>query len=251
MRSLRGIVRYLGELLFPRACASCGRTVTPDDGSWCLDCAQSLLTAMREDFCPCCGLTAEPYLVRADGCSRCRGVSSPLTSVLRVAPYHSPMGELVRRLKYGRDQRLDTPLGELLAAGIRRADWLANVDAMVPVPITLSSRLRYGYRPVDQVARCVGRKLDLPVLPLLKVKGKKRNQVGLSPAQRIANVRGVFHLRRHTNVAGKTLCVIDDVSTTGATLREVGRVLKKAGAEHVYGAVLARAGQQPMDPLTI
>ena len=229
----------------------CRRTLGPDDGAWCLACAQSLMTAVRGDFCPSCGLTAEPYLVRADGCSRCRGRSSPLASVIRVAPYHSPMGDLVRRLKYGRDQRLDASLGELLAAGIERTDWHAQVDALVPVPITWSSRLRYGYRPVDQIARCVGRTLHLPVFPLLFVKGKKRNQVGLSPTQRVANVRGVFHLRRHANVAGKSLCIIDDVATTGATLREVGRVLTNAGAKHVYGAVLARAGHQPTDPLTI
>jgi ComF family protein len=161
------------------------------------------------------------------------------------------MGDLVLRLKYGRDQRLDAPLGDFLAASIGPTDWRAQLDALVPVPITWSSRLRYGYRPVDEVARCVGRKLDLPVLPLLSVKGKKRSQVGLSATQRVANVRGVFHVRPHANVAGKSLCIIDDVATTGATLREVGRVLKKAGAKHVYGAVLARAGHHPTDPLTI
>jgi ComF family protein len=241
----------LSELLFPCGCIKCNGIVTSGDGHWCLTCAQSLADAVGKDYCPRCGIDAEPYLVRKEGCSHCRSTASPLNHIVRVAPYDSPIGELVRRLKYGRDQRLDQPLGKLLADSIALAPWLGEVDALVPVPITFSSRLRYGYRPVDQIADQVGRQIGLPALPVLRVKGKKRNQVGLSPSQRIANVRGVFHLRRRANVESKTLCIIDDVATTGATIREVGRTLKKAGAKEVYGAILTRAGHRPTDPLTI
>src|SRR5690606_21896524 len=101
-------------------------------------------------------------------------------------------------------------------------------------------RLRYGFHPAGLIAQAAGKRLGLPVLPLVRAHGKRRRQTGLPQSDRAANVRGAFHVARGARVAGATLCVVDDVSTSGATLRAIARVLKRAGAARVYGAVAAK-----------
>lgn len=96
----------------------------------------------------------------------------------------------------------------------------------------------------EALARDVGRRVGRPVWPLLQRIRWQRSQIGLNLQQRLENVRGAFMLRRGARVAGGTVAVVDDVMTSGATLQEVARVLKAAGASQVYNLILARAGQQ-------
>ena len=234
------ILGTLADVVFPRGCPLCDRTLPQPDDIWCPACTEALLSATGSDYCRRCGLSVGAYLVNPDGCPACRKNRNLLDGIARVGPYGSLVGEMVRRYKYGRRQQLDRPLGSLLAAGIQGQSWLGEIDALVPVPTSWMSRLQYRFRPVDLLAKQVGRELSLPVLPLLYVRGKKRKQVDLSSSERARNVRGVFRVRRRARVEDATLCVIDDVCTSGSTLREVARVLKRAGAGRVYGAALAK-----------
>jgi ComF family protein len=191
------------------------------------------------------------FLADPAGCNFCREKSWPIDGMTRVAPYHTPVGEVLKRLKYARQQHLDRVLGSLLAAGLSRQPWLQELDALVPVPTPWQRRWQYGCHPVGLIARRVGRELGLPVLPVIGVRGLKRSQVGLTKDERLKNIRGVFHVRRRARLEGATLCVIDDVATTGATVCEMARVLKRAGAERVFAAVLGRAGDNAGDTANV
>lgn len=230
------------DLVFPRACPGCDRTLTASDDIWCLACARALLATNTPpgSYCPRCGRSVGPYLLKPDGCPECREERFPLDGIARVGPYRGLVGTMVTRYKYGREQRLDGPLGMLLAGAIDGQPWRGQIDALVPVPTSWSNRLRYRFRPATQLARATGRRLRLPVLPLISVYGKRHNQADLPASERARNVRGVFRLHHRARVAGARLCVVDDVCTSGATLNEIARVLKKAGAAAVHGAVLAR-----------
>jgi ComF family protein len=155
------------------------------------------------------------------------------------------MGRLIRRYKYARTQRMDRALSTLLADLVQGRHWHDHLDALVPVPTAARSWLDYRFRPVELMAAGVGRRLGLPVLPLIGVRGKRRRQVELSATQRVQNVRGVYYLRRHARARGATLCILDDVSTSGATLYEIGRVLRRAGAARVYAATIAAGDASP------
>lgn len=236
-----GWLRCFGDLVFPDGCPGCDAALTGEHAGWCPDCLESLLAATGVPYCPRCGLTVGPHLVDRGGCAACRRHRTPLAGIVRVGHYGSLVGDLVKRFKYGRRQRLDRALGRLLAQAITGRSWAGELDAIVPVPASWRSSVRYRCRPVSLLSAAAGRELELPVLEVMFVRGKNRRQVDLDGADRARNVRGKFHLERGAHVEGATLCVVDDVGTTGATLREVGSVLIRAGAKRVYAGVLGKS----------
>lgn len=201
-----------------------------------------VLEAVRppSDYCHRCGRTVGPFLQDETGCAACRETPRHVDRVARVGSYQGILRSLITKYKFGRDQRLDRPLGHLLSSAIQGNPWADQIEALVPVPTTWWNRLRYRFRPPVQIAQAAGRFLRVPALPLVRVTGKQHNQVDLPASDRPQNVRGVFKLHPRARVAGTRLCIVDDVSTTGATLNEIARVLKKAGAAAVYGAVVAK-----------
>lgn len=233
-------VHILLDLIFPRGCAVCDAVLEPGQDHWCNKCGPDVLAATAGEYCPRCGLPVGPYMANANGCNACRDKRWALEGVARVGPYRSVIGRLVRRFKFDRQQRLDAILGEMLSAAIGRWEWVDELDAIVPVPITWRSRLHYSGSPVALLAAQAGQRLGVPVVPALRLGRKKRRQTGLPLAERAANVRGIFTPARIDKVEGKTLCIIDDVSTSGSTLHEAARAMKRAGAAAVYGAVVAR-----------
>lgn len=143
---------------------------------------------------------------------------------------------------------MDAVLGSLIADAMRGQAWSAGLDAIVPVPSTWRSTLRYRFLPVNLLADAAARELSLPVLPILTARGKRHRQVDLSTEARMKNVRGRFLLKRGADVRDAVLCIVDDVCTTGATLREIRDVLTRAGARKVYGAVLVKTDPRQATP---
>jgi len=230
----------LADLIMPRGCAVCDGPLHADQDRFCQACAQRVRADVGIDYCPRCGMTAEPYLTTEEGCRECRHTRGPLEGFARVGTYGGAVGDMVKRLKFGRQQRLDDALGSLLADAIRRRPWCDQLDALVPVPTDWRGWLRYGSHPAGLIARCTGKRLGVVSLPLVRTHRKRRRQTGLPESDRVLNIRGAFRLARGARPAGASLCIIDDVSTSGATLREVARVLRAAGAARVFAAAVAK-----------
>jgi len=233
-------LRYVADLLLPRACVGCDRPISAEDEPYCTVCASRMLAETRRDYCPRCGQAAEPYLTTPEGCARCRERHGPIEGLARAGTYDGVVGDIVKRFKLGRQQRLDRALGTLLADAMRKHAWCAQLDALVPVPLDWRGWWQYRFNPAELIARCVGRNLGRPTRAVVRVHRKRGPQKGLTESERIENIRGAFRMAWGARVTGKCLCVIDDVCTSGATLREMGRVLKTAGAARVFGAVVAR-----------
>ncbi len=106
------------------------------------------------------------------------------------------------------------------------------------------------FSPPMLLARRLGKRIGLPVLPLLRRTEGGRHQIGLSYAQRIENVRGKFKPHWAWRLCNARVLLVDDVKTTGATLHECARMLRAAGAVEVYGAVVAVAGWDPQTGIT-
>lgn len=233
-------IYHLADLIMPRACAGCDRPMAGETELLCRDCQTRMSADCGTDYCPRCGKIAEPYLTTETGCPDCRHHRGPLDGLVRVGTYGGIVGDLVKRFKFGGQQHLDLVLGSHLADALERHTWRDQLDALIPVPTDWHGRRRYGFHPAGLIAQVTGKRLGLPVLPLVRVRGKRRRQVGLPQTDRIKNVRGKFYVAPAARVAGATLCIVDDVSTSGATLREIARVLKRAGAARVFGAVAAK-----------
>jgi ComF family protein len=114
---------------------------------------------------------------------------------------------------------------------------LEHADAVVPVPLHRSRERRRGFNQARELASHLG----APVLDALVRSRATPPQADLPAARRHANVRGAFGLRRGLDVRGMTLVIVDDVSTTGATLNACARPLLEAGAADVRGVTVARA----------
>jgi len=135
----------------------------------------------------------------------------------------------------------DRLFGRLLAAVIEGAPWRNRIDALVPVPMHWRRRWTRGLHHTRAIARACGSFLSLPVVEVLRRVRCDPPQVGLGKTQRERNVRGAFAPVRGARLTGTTVCLIDDVMTTGATLRETARTLHRAGVADVYAAVLSKS----------
>jgi ComF family protein len=142
--------------------------------------------------------------------------------------------------KYRKRSDLAVYLGQLLGGAILGKLDPSSVDAIVPIPTTWWRAMRFGPPPVTAMARQVSKRTRIPAADVLRVKEKRRRQQGLSATQRWRNVKGKFGFTAGSDVEGATLCLVDDVATTGATLSEAAKVLVQHGAGQVYAAVITK-----------
>lgn len=119
-------------------------------------------------------------------------------------------------------------------------DVLRDADALVPVPLHWIRHYSRGFNQAEELARGVGR----PVVHALRRSRRTVTQTDLPEAQRLANVGDAFRLRRGVRITGQVLVLVDDVSTTGATLDACARVLMEGGAAEVRALTAARAASR-------
>ncbi len=224
---------WLGGLFWPdMSCTVCGGHAA--DGSWdgrvrlCRRCGAGL-DGLR--CCPEC--TA--FLRGGEG-HNCRPVG---ISLLAFAPYSGELRQRLRGLKYYGRHRLAAPLGKLAAAA-----WLehgGSADCIVPVPLYAARARSRGYNQSELLAEAVGRELGLPVLARALVRTRDtRAQYSLSGPERRRNVEAAFAGGPDIGaVRGKSVLLLDDIITTGATMQSCAGVLLAAGADKVCGLAVA------------
>jgi ComF family protein len=164
-----------------------------------------------------------------------------------VGAYDGALRAIVHALKYEGRRSLARPLAELMR--LRGADMLTGADWAVPVPLHPSRRRERGFNQAADLARHVG----VPVRQALRRTRATRMQTGLPAAQRRRNVRGAFELassgqerrKGRQGLEGSVVVLIDDVSTTGATLDACARVLKEGGVREVRALTAARVVTPP------
>jgi ComF family protein len=155
-------------------------------------------------------------------------------SIVAAYPYEFPIDALVQAYKYGRDLTLAPLFARELA---RQLD--GSVDAIVAMPLSASRLRERGFNQAHELARHLGRELGLPVLGhACRKVADTPPQAGLTLAQRARNVRRAFVC--DADFTGTRVAIVDDVMTTGATMNELARVVKRARAAHVSGWVVAR-----------
>jgi ComF family protein len=164
---------------------------------------------------------------------------SALAALISLGAYQGPLRDIIHALKYQGRRSIAPKLA--LAMGTAARDLLSSTDGVVPVPLHWRREYARGFNQAREIAMHLGP----PMLDVLRRWRPTRPQIELSKEQRLENVMGVFALKRRSwrkppTVRGMTLAVIDDVSTTGATLLACAEVLKRAGAARVYGLTAAR-----------
>jgi len=144
----------------------------------------------------------------------------------------------VLALKHHRRDEFAEPLGARLTAAVASTPWASSIDTVCSVPSHPVRRLSHPFTAAQELARSVGRRLDKPVKKLLRRRGLHR-QAGHSRARRLELAPRSFSASRHAQELA--ILLIDDVTTTGSTLKRASEALVRAGAAAVYCAVLAQA----------
>lgn len=222
------------DLLFPPRCVGCRRA----GKALCDGCAQRV-TPQPLPICPRCGQAQES----AGLCPRCASDSeNPIAAARACAIYGSPMREAIHALKYEGRRELAPLLARYLCAGFTTSMPVAGrevITVVAPVPLHPNRVAQRGYNQSALLAENFCASVSLPLnLTLIERVRDTPPQVGKNAAERQVNVANSF--RASPTLSGQTLLLIDDVYTTGATLRACAQAARDAGAVAVYALTLAR-----------
>lgn len=229
-------------MIWPRACEVCGRPADRPGRHVCSDCLNRIPFVAQDGCCSVCGRSVEglagEYL--CEDCSkRDRPRFDRAGSAIR---YEAEAREMVNRYKSHQALWLRDDFADWLEAAARARFDVAAIDAVMPMPVTLWHRIDRGYNQSAYLARELARRIDRRCEEgVLRRCGNPRRQAGLAEEERMENAKGTFAARRAERVRGRTVLVVDDIMTTGATLSDCARALKEAGAWRVWCLTVARS----------
>lgn len=232
MTSLFG---QLLDLIFPPRCAICkkkGQKMLCDD---CL----SKVTYIKPPICRICGKPRDKYFA-GDLCEDCCKKGMPFTTARSVVLYDGVMKEAIHKFKFEGKKALSPILGRFLIEHLNRSEIpIKKIDTVIPLPLSKKRERQRGYNQTELLAKEISARYPIKMdsRSLKKVKDITP-QFELSRKERLLNIKGAFSC---SPLTGKNVLLIDDIFTTGATVREASRVLKAAGAASVYVLTLARA----------
>ena len=240
---IKKIKKIILDTLFPIACISCQKS----DFWICKKCFQKI-PILREQVCPACEreITLSGFL-----CQNCRRKEkNGLDALISAVSYDNPIVKImVYNFKYRFTDSLSKPLAQLQIKALLQNN-LPLPQAIVPVPLH-PRRLRWrGFNQALLIAKSISKNLvpplEIPVLDILERKKYNQPQMKLKKyEERLQNVKDLFRIKSDTDdkvnyIKGKFVYLVDDVATTGATLKECAKVLKKIGVKKVFAIVIAR-----------
>jgi ComF family protein len=190
-------------------------------------------------------LPVGPFAELRGGCATCRDNSLGFDQAVTLGLYEGALKELCLRLKHEKDAWLAPRLTDLFVEA--RIEALTRLPAdvwIVPVPLHWSRRWQRGYNQAEALATGLARRLGLPLEHALRRPRATERLAHKGRTERADIMRGVFKARSNRKLSGRTVILVDDVLTTGATCGAAARALKKAGAARVVVAVIARADRK-------
>ena len=235
--NIKDLAAKLRDALFPKdiTCDLCGAEIF-DGGHFCRACASTVIFN-DGTVCPVCGRkTAKPEI-----CMECKADAPKYKRGASVFVYSGGGAKLILKFKDGASYLKDY-IGGLMA---EKAKALAKCDCVTYVPVTKKRRRERGYNQGELLARAIGKELDIPVVQALEKKRETPQQKSLTKAARLDNLKASFAIRDRTAVKGKTVLLVDDVLTTGATADEVCRELLIAGTKEIYFIAAASVEYTP------
>lgn len=232
------LLQKIIDALWPAFCVFCEKPIKEKEEKehlLCGDCSRGLPVS-RNLACAVCGARLPEN----------KKICHRFASYLLAAPFaynFEPAKKVIWDLKYGKKKVLARPLGRLLASHLSFlpkmdfTDWL-----IVPIPLHPAKEQQRGFNQAALLAEHLGRQLNLPVADALKrIKETKAQAETKERAERLENLQGAFAVVRPELVAKRKIILVDDVSTTGVTLAEAAKTLRKAGAKSVLGLAVAKA----------
>ena len=217
------------NLFFPTVCALCGKL----GPMICTDCL-SQFARVSEPHCHRCGHT---LIHAANACGNCLSPDFNLSQVRTTLVYREPVTNVIHALKYKGLFALSKPLAQLMVDSW--PNWDESPELLIPIPLHPQRKKQRGFNQSELLADVVGQKENIPIArDALKRVKNTAPQIGLSPKERQENVRDAFAADPNV-VKGKRILLMDDVFTTGSTMKAAAKELLASGTTSVSAYCLA------------
>jgi len=238
---LAEVTNVLSDLLFPPSCASCGAGVEDwSNSSLCTDCQESI-PEIHRPFCERCGLPVLGLIEKgAPFCGACLSGRPAFGRTRYGVAYEGIVRDMVVGFKFGRALHLGQTLSELLVRAFHRHFHPREFDLIVPIPVHRRRLIRRGFNQAAILAEAVSRFTGIPIdrTSLHKTRDTVP-QVGLPRRRRLENLRGSFGISHPDKIRGRRILIVDDVATTGTTVKEASGTLMRGKAASVDALLLA------------
>jgi ComF family protein len=215
--------------------------INEEETPFCTDCYDRI-SFIRSPVCTQCGVPFAGEDQKDHLCGDCL-TEIPIFSAARaVGHYETTLLNSIHRFKYQGNFGAGRLLGKLMATYEYPAFHIGDFSLIIPVPLHLKRLRERGFNQSLILARAVSEKHERPIdFMTLKRQTRTEPQVNLGRSEREANVKGAFQVRDAGGILGERIILVDDVFTTGSTVKECARVLMEAGANEVAILTLARA----------
>ncbi|MEK7486412.1 MAG: ComF family protein [Planctomycetota bacterium] len=225
-------IHFFLDYIYPRFCLACGKSLSFSEQFYlCSGCVDSFQTCKKNRCIGC----AQP-LAYLKKCGKCKGKHISWKQLWCLYEYEKAVVPLVKRWKIHREEEAWRGIKKFFQQGLKDLT-CPPVDLVVPVPLHPKKLAERGFNPAEQLARLVSKEFQIPLKTrLLKRLKQTPNQKQLSEKERKHNLSGVFSCKK----VPQNVLIVDDIMTTGSTLRELCKVLKQQGAKSIYCLVLAR-----------
>ncbi|MBN1663771.1 MAG: ComF family protein [Deltaproteobacteria bacterium] len=239
---MKRILAGLADLIFPPRCIACEKILIDEEHhSFCCDCYDRI-GFVRSPVCTQCGIPFAGKEQEDHPCGECLTGKPVFTAARCVGRYEEPLLSCIHQFKYNANIGAGRRLGKLMAQYEYPAFRISDYSLIIPIPLHLKRLRERGFNQSLILAKEIAKQHHLPVdFMNLKRQVYTKPQVNLGKDERQANVRGAFKAVDAGRINGEKIILVDDVYTTGSTVRECATVLMKAGAQDVAVLTLARA----------
>ena len=228
------------SLLYPATCTIYSNQVRA--GEYLCDACDAKVIRIVPPFCEKCSEPFEGSINTAFTCANCAHRTIHFDAAVAAYRGRGIVRDVIHEFKYNRQVHLRHLVARWLRAALddeRLHDY--EFDVIVPVPLHPARQRERGFNQASLLAQLLSAHTSIPCRPLLKRIRYTTTQTALDRSERMENLHNAFRLRKNVDVRGLRVLLIDDVLTTGSTLSECARVLKRAGAISVHAATAARA----------
>ena len=240
MNAATNLLHATVSLFYPPTCEGCGVDVGPKR-YLCAECEERAPRIVA----PFCTRCSEPYSGAIEGpfsCSNCADQTLHFDAAVAAYRARGIVRRLIHEFKYHQRLHLRHVIGDWLAAVLDDTRLSSRrFDMIVPVPLHPAKQRERGFNQAAVLAQSLSARMQVPMRLALERVRFTKTQTAFDRAERMENLRNAFRLRPAADVRGLQVLLVDDVLTTGSTLSECARVLKRGGASAIYAATAARA----------